>query len=77
MRGYNVSGVEMSKHAVEIAEKKGLKVYEGDLMSLNLKDDSFDVVTMLDVLEHMTDPLGISFILSRQSPFINQTFSVL
>lgn len=58
MRGYNVLGVEMSKHAVEIAEKKGLKVYEGDLMSLNLKEDSFDVVTMLDVLEHMTDPLG-------------------
>lgn len=56
IRGYNVSGVEMSKHAAEIAQKNGLKVFVGDLMSLHLKDNVYDVVTMLDVLEHMTDP---------------------
>ncbi len=55
-RGFEVSGVEMSDHAAEIARNSGIPVSSGDLMALSLPDDSFEVVTMLDVLEHMTEP---------------------
>lgn len=55
-RGYEVSGVEMSDHAAGEARKAGIEVSSGDLMSMSILSDSFDVITMLDVLEHMTEP---------------------
>ena len=55
-RGYSVSGVEMSNHAAEKARNSGLNGFSGDIMCMNIKEDVFDVVTMLDVVEHMTDP---------------------
>lgn len=55
-RGYGVSGVEMSDHAAGEARKAGIDVSSGDLMSMSIANNSFDVVTMLDVLEHMTEP---------------------
>jgi 2-polyprenyl-3-methyl-5-hydroxy-6-metoxy-1,4-benzoquinol methylase len=57
-RGYSVSGVEMSDHAAGEARRAGLDVKSGDMMSLKLPSEAFDVVTMLDVLEHMTDPFA-------------------
>jgi 2-polyprenyl-3-methyl-5-hydroxy-6-metoxy-1,4-benzoquinol methylase len=57
-RGFEVSGVEMSDHASSIAKSKGVKVFTGDLLKLNLVSDSFDIVTMLDVLEHTTNPFA-------------------
>lgn len=55
-RGFNVSGVEFSDHAAGMGRRDGLDIKTGDMMSLSLPGDSFDVVTMLDVLEHMTEP---------------------
>lgn len=57
-RGYVVSGVEMSDHAAGLARRDGIEVKSGDLMSLNLPNKAFEVVTMLDVLEHMTEPFA-------------------
>jgi SAM-dependent methyltransferase len=56
-KGYSVRGVEMSSYAAGIAQKKGLDVKTGDLLDQDLKRESVDIVSMLDVLEHMTDPL--------------------
>ncbi len=55
-RGYRVSGVEMSDHAAGQGRRDGIDLKSGDLMSLTLPNEAFDVVTMLDVLEHMTEP---------------------
>lgn len=55
-RGYSVSGVEMSDYAANLARKADIDVSTGDLLSLAIPGDSFDIVTMLDVLEHMADP---------------------
>lgn len=57
-RGYKVSGVEMSQYATEVARNSGIDVYGGDLIPLHLESEKFDIVTMLDVLEHMTDPFS-------------------
>ncbi len=55
--GYEVTGIEPSRWAREIALKKhGLVLREGDLASQNLPDDHFDVVCLFDVIEHLDNP---------------------
>jgi 2-polyprenyl-3-methyl-5-hydroxy-6-metoxy-1,4-benzoquinol methylase len=54
--GWEAWGVEPSHWAVEQAHAQGLRMIEGTLASPELADCSFDVVTMWDVIEHVTDP---------------------
>lgn len=56
-RNWKVYGVEISKWAVRYAkEKLNLNVIEGSLENTAFPDKSFDVIVMLDVLEHLPDP---------------------
>jgi len=55
-RGFQVKGVELSDFAAKIARDKDLDVVTGDLLSGNFLGESFDVITMFDVLEHVPDP---------------------
>ncbi|MFC1658629.1 methyltransferase domain-containing protein [Candidatus Omnitrophota bacterium] len=56
-RGWAISGVEFSKWAVDYAkEKLNLNVLRGSLEEAAFPGCSFDVIVMLDVLEHLTDP---------------------
>ncbi len=55
-RGWEAWGVEPSTWAAEQARARGLRVVTGTLTDANLKEDYFDVVTMWDVIEHLTDP---------------------
>jgi SAM-dependent methyltransferase len=56
-RGWRAVGVEMSEPASRHArEVLGLDVRVGELTSLGLAADSFDVVTFFHVLEHLPDP---------------------
>jgi 2-polyprenyl-3-methyl-5-hydroxy-6-metoxy-1,4-benzoquinol methylase len=48
-------GIESNPVAVEIAHAKGRNVRLGDLTNSGLSDHSFDVCTMLEVLEHIGD----------------------
>ncbi len=57
-KGFDVSGVELSSFAVQKGREKGLSIIQGTLESDDFKKESFDVVTMCDVLEHVTDPKG-------------------
>jgi len=60
-RGCRVVGVEVDAEAGSAAEKYCERVVIGDVESLNLADilegTRFDVVLLLDVLEHLRDPL--------------------
>jgi 2-polyprenyl-3-methyl-5-hydroxy-6-metoxy-1,4-benzoquinol methylase len=56
--GWEAWGVEPGHWAVEQAQARGLHIIEGTLAASGLADDSFDVVTMWDVIEHLTDPLA-------------------
>lgn len=57
-RGWDSVGLEPSRWAVEQARRKGLSIIEGTLATSSLPTESFDVVTMWDVIEHMCDPLA-------------------
>ena len=54
--GWEAWGVEPSHWAAEEARRRGLRVTTGTLASAGLAPGSFDVVTLWDVIEHLTDP---------------------
>ena len=56
-RGWEAWGVEPSHWAAKEAQSRGLRVIEGTLENAHLAGQSFDVITMWDVIEHLTDPL--------------------
>jgi SAM-dependent methyltransferase len=59
-RGWNLYGVEPSPTGSALArEKFGLNVTTGYLDEARFPTRFFDVVTMLDVIEHVTDPLNL------------------
>jgi len=49
-------GVDNEMSGVKIAQEKGVDVVFGDAYNLDFKDESFDAVTMIDVLEHFEFP---------------------
>jgi 2-polyprenyl-3-methyl-5-hydroxy-6-metoxy-1,4-benzoquinol methylase len=60
-RGCEVIGIELDPDAAEIAEKWAERVVVGNIdegqVWDEVKDESFDVVLLGDVLEHLRDPL--------------------
>ncbi len=51
-------GVDVSDDALEFCKQKGLKAHKGLAEKLPFEDESFDVVTALDVVEHLDDDIA-------------------
>lgn len=52
--GYEVTGIDVSPELADYARKKfDLDIHQGYLEEQNFADGSFDVITMLDVIEHI------------------------
>lgn len=59
-RGWEVKGIEISETGRQYARHTwDIKVYSEPLENLSLPDRSFDVVTLLYVIEHVLDPPGL------------------
>ncbi|MDP3234855.1 MAG: class I SAM-dependent methyltransferase [Myxococcales bacterium] len=57
----DVTGVELEPMAVEIARQRTgglMRILEGGIPEGLPKGETFDVITMFDVLEHLDDPVG-------------------
>ena len=57
--GWELSGVEPSPAAELGREFFGLNIHQGHLEALSLPPESFDVITVIDVVEHISDPVGL------------------
>ncbi len=58
-RGFRVVGVEINDEAIEQLKSKGFEVLKRDVnQPLNI-DEKFDIVLLLDILEHVFDPLNL------------------
>ncbi|MDX9943597.1 MAG: methyltransferase domain-containing protein [Azonexus sp.] len=56
--GFNASGMEMSPWVVAFGEKTfGISVHLGPIEAVDLPAGGFDVIALMDVLEHLPDPL--------------------
>lgn len=49
-------GIEYEALAVELGRVRGVNIIQGDAYELPFPDDSFEAVTMIDVLEHFEFP---------------------
>jgi 2-polyprenyl-6-hydroxyphenyl methylase/3-demethylubiquinone-9 3-methyltransferase len=80
--GCNVTAVDLSEEALQVARKRDLtesvKYQKADVSRLNLRY-SFDVVTAMDILEHMDDPENLVEVACRHlkpgGKFIFYTFN--
>jgi SAM-dependent methyltransferase len=54
----NAEGVDVSDDALDFCRRKGLAVQKGLAETLPYDDESFDVTTALDVVEHLDDDIA-------------------
>lgn len=54
----NAEGVDVSDDALEFCRKKGLAVQKGLAETLPYADETFDITTALDVIEHLDDDIA-------------------
>jgi 2-polyprenyl-3-methyl-5-hydroxy-6-metoxy-1,4-benzoquinol methylase len=54
-RGWDCTGIELSESSATIAKNQGLKIIQADVESCGLPNDSFDMITVNHVLEHISD----------------------
>ncbi|MGC8765684.1 MAG: class I SAM-dependent methyltransferase [Brevinematia bacterium] len=57
--GYEAYGVEVSEYATRfLRERFGAdKIFTGSIEEVNLPEDSFSIVTMIEVIEHILNPV--------------------
>ena len=56
-RGWEPEGLEISEDASRIARQRGFLVHSGSIEDVSIRKDFYDVVTMMDSLEHVRNPL--------------------
>jgi len=56
-RGWDAEGCEPNRWLADWGQRHyGIRIRKGDLLQLDYKESSFDVITLWDVIEHTTDP---------------------
>jgi 2-polyprenyl-3-methyl-5-hydroxy-6-metoxy-1,4-benzoquinol methylase len=63
--GWQTQGVEFNASAVEVCNLSGLTVHDGDLFSAHFDSNSFDVINVSHVIEHVPNPLAFFTELAR------------
>jgi 2-polyprenyl-3-methyl-5-hydroxy-6-metoxy-1,4-benzoquinol methylase len=65
-RGWNISGVEINAEAARYCrEQRGLNVIAGALDAHTYPDNSFDIVLMGDVIEHLRAPIDLMHVVGH------------
>jgi 2-polyprenyl-3-methyl-5-hydroxy-6-metoxy-1,4-benzoquinol methylase len=57
--GFAVKGVEIAPAAAAAARRAGFDVHQGLLQDAGHAPQSFDVITLVELIEHVTDPLAL------------------
>ena len=55
--GMDITGIEVNRYAIEHAKQMGLNVFYDDIQTrTQFTDESFDVILLCDVFEHLFAP---------------------
>jgi len=54
--GWNATGLDFDSGAVESAKARGVKLTQGELGADSYQEGQFDVITSIEVLEHLMEP---------------------
>jgi 2-polyprenyl-3-methyl-5-hydroxy-6-metoxy-1,4-benzoquinol methylase len=54
--GFLPYGVEVSGYSAKFCESKGISVFNGNFLDSNFSENFFDVITMVEVIEHLEKP---------------------
>ncbi|MDI1243726.1 MAG: class I SAM-dependent methyltransferase [bacterium] len=58
--GWLIEGVEWNKEAAELAASRtGAKVFDGDVMSLDLETQKYQLIVLSHVIEHLFEPNAV------------------
>ena len=57
--GSNVVGIEVSDIADQRSSKKGLQVIKGTFETVDLKGEKFDLISLIHVFEHLSEPYAV------------------
>lgn len=58
-RGWNTFGIEPSKWASNMARSRNIKIIGNDIQKIRIKNAYYDVITMWDVIEHLSNPIDV------------------
>jgi ubiquinone/menaquinone biosynthesis C-methylase UbiE len=53
------AGIEYARDLITRCESKTIYVIQGDVLTLPVKDDSFDVVIAAAIIEHVSEPIQL------------------
>ncbi len=57
-KGFEVNGLELSEFACNFMKKKGIEVFNSTIDEYVLPQNHFDIISLREVVEHLTDPLA-------------------
>lgn len=57
--GWEAEGLEVSEAAVNFGREKGLRLHHGTIQAVAPDEGAFDVLTMMEVLEHVFEPVDL------------------
>ena len=55
-RGWEVYGTELTEETVKACSEKGMNMFKGELPNIEFEDEMFDVIVMIEVIEHVNNP---------------------
>src|SRR6266508_2030844 len=55
-KNWSLEGVDIDKHAVEAATRSGLKAHLGTVEEIDLANENYDLVFMIQTIEHVEKP---------------------
>ncbi len=54
--GFESYGVEISNYSAKYANDRGIPTFKGSILDANFPEKSFDVITLIEVIEHLDKP---------------------
>ena len=56
LAGFQPFGIEISDYSSQYANERGIPTFNGSLLDANFPEESFDVITLIEVIEHLEKP---------------------